>query len=145
MLGRRIFHQALMKKCRSLAMQIQQTPAAAPAAIRLGIGLLLAHLDPRLLREFPHRIGEGQILVLAHKRNRISTLATAKTMKTLPRRIDEKRRRLLVVKRAVCLETRTRALDLDIRTDQPDDVRGAENLFDAFLWNLGHGGKRNPP
>lgn len=48
--------------------------------------------------------------MLHQKRENVTTLAAAETLKTLTRRIDGERRRLLLVKRTARLEYRSHAL-----------------------------------
>ncbi len=136
---RRILEQQVVEKRGGLAVQIEQAPLALAFLVRLGIGFLLADLHAGPAGEFAHRLHERQVLVIPHKRDGVPALAAAETMERLPRRIDIKRRRFLMVKRTVRPELRTRPLQGQIRPDQLDDIRRAENLFDAFLGNLGHG------
>lgn len=63
---------------------------------------------------------------------------TTKAMIRLRVRRDVKRRRLLVMEWTIRLKLRTRPLDLNIRTDQSDQIGGFEDFFDAFLLNQRH-------
>jgi hypothetical protein len=64
--------------------------------------------------------------------------AAPKAMEGLPARADHERWRLLLMKRAQCLEIRSRALEREVRTDHIDDVVRGSNLLDHFRRDRSH-------
>jgi hypothetical protein len=66
-------------------------------------------------------------------------MPAAEALENLPRRIDIKRGRLLLLKRTQRLELRAAALERNISTDHIDNVHGLAHLLDDFRWNhAGH-------
>ena len=104
----------------------------------------LRERDPELLRHGSHSFYECDVFDLLDKRKHISLHATTETIKKLPRGMDGKRGRLLVVKRAKPrIVLRSRLLQLDVVADDADDVRLLLNDFFEVA-GVGHGVKTTP-
>ena len=86
--------------------------------------------DPR--GQFPDRRRKVDVLVFHYEPENASAHPTAETVKRLPLRVDVKRRRLFLMKRAERLEIRAGSFHWKIRTDYLDDVVRRCDLFNCF-------------
>ncbi len=125
-----------MHEAGCLAVEVEQ--AAAFAAVALGIGIINILDDGNigLGGESANGVHKRQPFVFHHKGKRIAAFATAEAFERLALRIDVKRRRFFVVKRAICLEGGASTLDGDIGADEVHDIGGLKNFDPCFLGNL---------
>ena len=148
---RRILEQQLVEKRRRLAVEIQQAALAPARLVRLGIGLLLdGSARPPATASLRTASMNGRFSWSRTKEIASPPLPQPKQWNDCARRIDVKRRRLLVVKRAVRPELRARPLQRahTNRSNRRCPSR-SRTCLNAFLGNLGHGSccapRHSPP
>ena len=107
----------------------QTLPHAGPALRRLW------NLDPTVTGKGSRRLGEGQILDLHQKGDRVATFVTAETVEVSAIGVDVERGSLLVVKGAETLVAATRSFQGDEATDEIDQVDAVTELLDCLIGN----------
>src|SRR5947209_5975171 len=93
---------------------------------------LLDNRDADPDRQFSNRRRKINLFILHDEPEDTSTNPAAEAVKCLPLRIDVKRWRLLLMKRAKRFEIRSRALQRKIRSNNFDDIVCSCDLFDCF-------------
>lgn len=136
MFGAWIAEQELMHEAGGLAMEIKQSAAFFAIAFGIGIIDVLDDGNIGLGGESANGVHKREPFVFHHKGKRIAAFATAEAFERLALRIDVKRRRFFVVKRAICLKGGASTLDGDIGADEVHDVGGLKNFDPSFLGNL---------
>ncbi|EWS53163.1 hypothetical protein X551_04052 [Methylibium sp. T29] len=105
-----------------------------PGALALlGRAVFLRHGHAQALREVAHRLGEVEPDMLGQKAQRMALGTAAEAVIELLGRDHVEARRLLAVEGAQALEVLAGALELDVRTDDLDDVGAGEQFVDESL------------
>ena len=105
-----------------------------PGALALlGRAVFLRHGHAQALREVAHRLGEVEPDMLRQKAQRVALRTAAEAVIELLGRDHVEARRLLAVEGAQALEVLAGALELDVRTDDLDDVGAGEQFVDESL------------
>jgi hypothetical protein len=86
----------------------------------------------------PNRFREFHVFMLHQKVDHIPAGPTAKAVKNLLIRIDNERRRLLVMKRAIRLEISPRTLKRKIKSDRLNNIRSVNDLGNNLIWDERH-------
>jgi len=126
--------EIFMKPFRGLRVQLQQrAPRFMLPIIIPARPAFLDHWDARTRRQFLHRGGKIEMLVIHHEPENAAAGTAAETMKRLALLADVERGRFLLMEWAERLVTRTRALERKIRPDHLDDVVSGGDLFNVSV------------
>ena len=107
------------------------TRTAPPRIVFRNVNLIL-------VCKYHDGIREIDVLALHNERDHIPVFAAAEAVIPLPLRIDDERRRFLVMERAARLEVASHLLEGNIRIDHIHNIGLKTDLVYDLLWNVRH-------
>jgi hypothetical protein len=124
-----LLEQAVIKP-RRVPVEVQQP---RPAAGRVPVAVLLRDLHPGALGQKPHRVGEGEVLLLHDEVHHAAALFAAEAVEDLLVGGDGEGGGLLTVKGTQAEEVRALPRELDIAAHHIHDVAASDELVQKAL------------